>query len=110
MRRDGIGIVKYAIAWSQNFHRSFFYGNPAPAQLRGEWREVAAVEVAGAGVVLHDQGAARGNIVQQLLVVGGNFFLGVVGANAKHNGSVFAQVFSRDLLRGHNGYVNTDLL
>ena len=71
---------------------------------------MAAVEIADAGVVLHDQGAARRNVIQQLLVVGRDIFLRVVGADAENDGSVLRQIFAGEFFRRKHGDINSDLL
>ena len=77
---------------------------------RRERSEVSAVEVADAGVVLHDQRAARRNVIQQFLVVCGDVFLRVVGANAENDRSVLAQIFAGKFFGRKHGDVHSDLL
>src|SRR4029077_20562216 len=100
--RNLVGCLKHAVAGSKNFHRSLFHGNSAPAQLRREGRKVAAIEVAGAGVVLHNQRASSRDKTQQLLVVGRDIFLSVVCADTEDDRSVTAQVFTGKPLRGND--------
>src|SRR6266498_2716844 len=52
--RNLIGKMKDTIFWSEDLHRRFLDRDPRPSQLKREGSEVSAVEVAHAGVVLHN--------------------------------------------------------
>ena len=79
LSRNLIGIMKYAIAGRQDFHRSIFHRNPRPAQLCAVRSEVPFIEIRYAGVVLHHQRSARRDIIEQFLVICDYIFLRVVG-------------------------------
>ena len=57
-----------------------------------------AVEISCAGVVLHHQRAAVGNKVEQLLIIGRDILLRVVGADAQNDGSVSCSNLRRQIL------------
>src|SRR5271165_1730762 len=80
--------MKDRIVGRQNLHRSLLHRNPRPAQLRRIRRELSFVEVSNTRVVLHHQRPARENKIEQLLVIGHDIFLRVVGADPQHNRSV----------------------
>src|SRR4030081_1407327 len=87
-RGDGIRIMKDSILRRQNVYRSFFHRISRPAQLRWIRSKVSAVKVPNSSVVLPRQRSPGSDKVEQPLIVGYNIFLGVVGANAKRDGSV----------------------
>ena len=68
-------------------------------EMGGKRSVVAAVEVTGAGVILHDQSAAVRNVIEQPAVVRAHIITGVIGANASHNGAISVQVAAGELLR-----------
>src|SRR5450432_3957971 len=95
---------------SKNLYRRLFHAYPGPARLRGKRRELAAVEVANAAVVLHHQGAPVRNVIEQALVVCYYFFLCVIGADPEHNRGEAAQVGLRQRLGRNQFHMKPELL
>src|SRR5215468_4016469 len=82
--RDFVGIMKNPIIRREYLHRRFFDRNASVAQFGVIRGKVAAVEVASAVIVLHNQSSAIRNEVEQLLIIRDDFFLCVVGADTEN--------------------------
>src|SRR3984957_17539203 len=95
-RRDRIGIMKHLILRRQNLHRSLLHRNSRSAQFGRVRREVSAIKIAHAGVVLHDKRSACGNEIEQLLIIRHNIFLRIVRRNSENDRSKSTQVFAAE--------------
>src|ERR1700690_273141 len=102
--------MKHTVVGREDRYRSFFYRNPRPPQRRRIRSKGRAVEGASVVVVLDDQRAAVGNVIEQLLAVGDDVFLRVVGADAEDDGVGLREIFGGDFFGGDDGEVHSDLL
>ncbi len=93
----------------ENGHRRFLDRYSIAAELKRERREVSGIEVAGRGVVLHQQRAAVVHVVEQALVVLLHVVAGVVGANAEDDRAEAAEVAALNVICREQGDIQAKL-
>ena len=94
---DRVGIMKHRVLRIENRYRRLLNGYALAAQLHRIRGVVAVVEVAGRGVVLHDQRAAVAGVVQKPLIILLHIVARIVGANAQHDGPEAIEIAAREI-------------
>ena len=71
---------------------------------------MAGVEFLILLVVLHDEGATIGDVIEQALIILANVFTSVIGADAEHDGVVRCEISGREFFGSDQCDVESELL